>query len=189
MIDRAEVFSWLNEYKAKIYSHNQMMHKAHIEDKSSEMSLAADALKIQMIALISSGRSMYAKQVLDRLAAYGSQSISPLERGEVWVACGMAFYDMNNLHEAAVALKHAVSDYPPLSHQRAVSRWLLGMAQWELVTEADQAIMNWSKTIEDFEALMEQAENDNHRKRRFWYRDKIKDLKDALREKIQTSFP
>jgi len=189
MIRRSEALSWLNEYKHKIYNHKEMIDNSFVEDKSSELSPTIYCLYNQLLDLLKAENFTYAALVLDRLKSCAAHSMNSMERGEIWVACGMAFFEMTNYQEAVTSLKHAVDEYPALSHQRAVSRWLLGYSQWKLTTDDDAALANWDKAIEEFAALIEQAQYDHLENRKDWYEEKIKTLRENLKVQVSLHFP
>jgi tetratricopeptide (TPR) repeat protein len=189
MIEPGEVFSWVNQFKYKIHSHKELIDKVARDDKSSEMSLAAAQLYSRLGDMRKKGKKDQAISVIDRLKYYALHSTNSLERGEIWIRCGMAFYEMKDNKNAEDALEHAVAEYPRTGHQRAVSRWLLGDIQWNLENYEDAAISNWSKAIEEFTMLMEQAQNDHQDIRHTWYKEKIEILKEALKEQILLQIP
>jgi hypothetical protein len=56
--------------------------------------------------------------------------------------------------------------------------------QWESPEKNSQAIMNWEKCLENFDALARKADEENQQTRKQWYRNKRKIMAVSLHDMI-----
>jgi tetratricopeptide (TPR) repeat protein len=113
-----------------------------------------------------------------------SRERSDTEKGETWVAIGLAALQMGNPRKAVEYLKRATSVFTPYGHQQAVTRWMIGIAQWLIPEDYDQAINNWTNAIDAFRGLQTRAEQDNNLSKRDWYTTTLDTMQKALRTKL-----
>lgn len=132
MISMNVIFSWLNEFQGSSLTR-------------------PDAILVEVIRVkITEARFFEAYQAIEYLKSFVNNRENANERGEIWVECGMAYYDMGNSIEAINSLKSAEKEYPPESHEHAVVRWMLGTIQWYFEKDKPEAIKNWKWAIEEF---------------------------------------
>jgi len=166
MISMNVVFSWLNEFQGSSLTR-------------------PDTILIEVIRQkISEARFFEAYQAIEYLKELENNREKAFERGEIWVECGMVYYDMGNSIEAIKSLKCAEKEYPPESHEHAVVRWMLGTVQWFFEKDNPEAIKNWKWAIEEFRSLERVAEQDRRIREKNWYAERITEMDEGLREKI-----
>lgn len=123
-------------------------------------------------------------KLIEDLQTIGKSSSDILELSEILVESALAIYKMGNLNEAINLLKKAIDSFTPLSHYQAVSRWMLGVLQWNMPTQHNQAIINWEKCLEIFDILARKADHNNKQDRRKWYLEKRSYMDQALNARI-----
>jgi tetratricopeptide (TPR) repeat protein len=167
MVSRVEeLYTWLNAHEP------------------SRLSEAARSLVngLMQAALEGNSKKVYQQVILLQKVGQGSEDY--LEGIEVFVECGMALYQIKNYSNAANTLRRAAAGFPPGSHRQAVARWMAGLAQWQVQSERDNAIINWQQSIKDFEGLEQQASRSQNSDRAIWYDERIEVMKLALIQKI-----
>lgn len=137
---------------------------------------------------IAEARFFEVYQAIEYLKSFENNRENAYERGEIWVECCMAYYDMGNSIEAIKSLKNAEKEYPPTSHEHAVTRWMLGNVQWYFETDNVEAMVNWKEAIEEFRLLERISEQDRRIREKDWYGERINDMEDSLRERISEKF-
>jgi tetratricopeptide (TPR) repeat protein len=170
MISINDVFSWLNEFQGSGLTRPDTILRDIIRQKITER------------------RFFEAYQVIGSLKSYENNRINSFERGEIWVECGLAFYEMGNSTEAIKSLERAKSEYPPESHAHAVVRWMLGTMQWFFEKNNAEAIKNCKRAIEEFRILEEKAEQERRVREKDWYSDRIIEMEESLSGKITEKF-
>jgi tetratricopeptide (TPR) repeat protein len=123
-------------------------------------------------------------QTIDRMLGVVKSQGNTFEKAEVYLECGLARYHLLESKEAIRFIEQAIPMYLPGSHRQAVVRWILGAIQWQDKALADEAIRNWSRSLDDFSTLIDQANWDKAIYQLNWYRDKKKVMKSALNQKI-----
>jgi tetratricopeptide (TPR) repeat protein len=167
MVSRVEeLYTWLNAHEP------------------SHLSEAARSLVNGLMQSALKGDSKKVYQQVSLLQNVGQGSEDYLESIEVMVECGMALYQVKNFSNAASMLRRAAAGFPPGSHRQAVTRWMAGLAQWQVQSERNNAINNWQQSIQDFEGLEQQASRSRNSDRAAWYDERIEVMKLALAQKI-----
>jgi len=123
-------------------------------------------------------------QTIERMLGVVKGHGNTFEKAEVYLECGLAKYYYLDTEEAIRYIDQAISIYDPWSYRQAVVRWILGAIQWRDRALADDAIKNWSRCVDDFSKLIDQANWDKDINRLKWYREKQKVMKLALNQKI-----
>ena len=123
-------------------------------------------------------------QTIERMQGVVKGQGNTFEKAEVYLECGLAKYHFLDTKEAIRYIDQAISIYQPWSNRQAVVRWILGAIQWQDKALADDAIKNWSRSVDDFSKLIDQANWDKDLYRLKWYREKQKVMKLALNQKI-----
>jgi hypothetical protein len=93
-------------------------------------------------------------------------------------------YQMHDTLDAITHLKEARSGFQ-LTHQGAVTLWLLGMIRWWLPSQRSDAVLNWEESIDLFQTLSKQADQDNKQDQRAWYDNQINLMNISLKQWIQ----
>jgi len=106
------------------------------------------------------------------------------ETAEAWVVIGLASLQMGNPRQAMDYLQRGAAAFVPWGHKQAVTRWMLGIAQWLIPEEADQAIRNWTNAIDAFNGLSVKADRENDQFKKDWYDVNISIMGRALLIKI-----
>jgi tetratricopeptide (TPR) repeat protein len=94
------------------------------------------------------------------------------ERAEIYLEFGLAVYQLGNLYSAIDLLRKAVQSFSPgigTYHKEVVARCMLGAVERMNEPSHDQAIADWTVSIEDFEKLRTMANRNNDFKKRDWY--------------------
>jgi len=173
MDDIYDVFTWLNLFDASrlvspiLEIRDQVIGKINNNDISS---------------------SIEAYQALEYLKIFEGDRIDTFERGEIWAECGLSFYQLGNPFESQSSLLKALENYPPGSHEYAVTCWMIGIVQWLLENRHSDAMMNWKRAIENFRQLKDQAEFDRQRSKVDWYSERISEMEESLRERVLEKF-
>jgi len=170
MISMENVFAWLNEFQGSSLTGPDIILRDAISQK------------------ISQGRFFEAYQAIEFLKTYENNRENAFERGEIWLECGLAYYDMGNSIEAIKSLKMAEKEFPPASHEHAVTRWMLGTVQWSFESDNAEAMVNLKEAIEEFRSLEKMSEQDRRVREKDWYADRIEDMEENLRERISEKF-
>ena len=150
----------------------------------SHLSRSAQQMNNTILDKLEKNQFQDVYQLIQGLQALGKSSTDLLEHAEILVESGLAVYRMGNLNEAFNLLQKAVDSFTPESHHQAVSRWLLGMLQWEIPEKNKQAIISWKKCLENFDVLAHRADRQNQQTRVDWYRARRNSMALALDEKI-----
>lgn len=170
MISLNIIFSWLSEFQASSLTRPDTVVRDVIRQKITE------------------GRFFEAYQAIEYLKLYETNRENAFERGEIWVECGLAYYDMGNSIDAINSLKKAEKEFPPTSHEHAVVLWMLGTIQWYFENDNAEAIKNWKLAMEEFSLLENQAELCRRATEKSWYSARINEMEESLREKIVEKF-
>jgi len=107
------------------------------------------------------------------------------ESPEMLLECGVAAYHMGNSREAIRLLNGAINSYVD-AHENAIARWLLGCVFWQLNDEV-HALSAWEKALNDFKEL--EARTLKNADRTSWYKEKVKEMSDAIRQAAENNFP
>jgi tetratricopeptide (TPR) repeat protein len=108
------------------------------------------------------------------------------ERAEIYLEFGLAIYQLGNLYPAIDLLRKAGQRFYPgigTYHKEVVARCMLGAVEWMYEPPHDQAIADWTQSIEDFEKLRSLANRNNDFTKRHWYTDHRRILHAALDER------
>lgn len=170
MISFCDVFRWLNRFEgSKLTSLDRIL---------------LDLVKQK----ITEGKFSDADRVIEYLKSYQKTREDAFEKGEIWVECGLAYYDIGDPFKVVKSLKMAKKEFTASSHKRAVACWMLGTIQWDIENDNAEALINWKWAIEDFDLLEKIAEQDRRVKERNWYVERILEMEDNLQEKILEKF-
>lgn len=102
------------------------------------------------------------------------------ETAEVYTIAGLACQEAGNPWKALEYYAKANKAFHATSHQRAVVRWMTGIAAIEIPGEKTTAIRIWRDAIEAFRYLKKDAEAKNQADRKAWYDLKIPVLEKAI---------
>jgi tetratricopeptide (TPR) repeat protein len=161
-----EIFTWLDHFEP------------------SHLSTSASQLSKTITDRLERGHFQDVYKLIEDLQTIGRSSSDTLESSEILVESALALYKMGNLNETFTLLKKAIDSFTPLSHYQAVSRWMLGVLQWNMPTQHNQAIINWEKCLDNFDTLALKADHNNKQDRRKWYQEKRSYMEQALLAKI-----
>jgi tetratricopeptide (TPR) repeat protein len=109
------------------------------------------------------------------------------EKAEIYLEFGLAIYQLGNLYSAIDLLRKAGERFYPgigTYHKEVVARCMLGAVEWMNEPPHDQAIADWTVSIEDFEKLRTLANRNNDFKKRDWYTHHRRILCAALDERL-----
>jgi hypothetical protein len=109
----------------------------------------------------------------------------PTEEAEVWVECALASCSLGNLQDGLKLLKLAFSSFPPYGHYQAITRWMIGIIQWDFQSERPHAIRNWQSCLQILVHLASESEHKNQLGRMNWYNEKYGFMEKALEMKIE----
>ncbi len=130
-------------------------------------------LRNQMLEAVNRNDQSLASRLARSLAALASSRPDLDERAEAYLECGLAYYQMQDMRAAVHCIQEAVSLYRPFSHQQAVARWMLGLAEWQNVDLQLDAMTQWALSLNIFRQLEEEANLSGQRERAAWYRRTI----------------
>lgn len=128
MNDLNEALQWLNMFDK---SHLRDTTRARLDD------LKSVARSSQSIA-----------DAIEKLVDDSKRNTDPLEYPEVLVNGGIIEYSSGHLNAATGYLRDALRGYEGSHHRQAVTQWLLGQIEWELL-ESDSATQRWM-SVDDF---------------------------------------
>jgi len=169
MISFIDAFKWLNKFEP------------------SRLTWLDRRLLDRVTQKISNGRFSDADRVIEYIKSYQNSLVDKFEKGEIWVECSRAYYDIGYPLEVAKSLKMAIKEFTVERHKCAVSCWMLGTIQWEIEDQKPEALINWKWTIDEFIEIKELPMLD--RRGRDWYRANIIDMENSLRRKILMKIP
>ncbi len=109
------------------------------------------------------------------------------ERAEIYLEFGLAIYEMGNTHFATELLRNSVLNFYPgigTYHKQVVARCMLGAVEWMNETSHEQAIVDWNRSIEEFEILRQWASKDNNQTKQDWYTEHRTILNAALSDRL-----
>lgn len=168
MISFEDVFTWLNVFS------------------TSQLTWLDNYLLDLVTRKITEGRFSDANRVIEYIKSYQNSIEDKFEKGEIWVECALAYYNIGYPLEVAKSLKMAIKEFKVERHKCAVSYLMLGIIQWEIEDEKVEALVNWKGVIGEFVELKELPPLD--RWGRNWYQAKIIDIENSLQEKILEKF-
>jgi tetratricopeptide (TPR) repeat protein len=126
-----------------------------------------------------------AYEVGNQLAQISRNRLDPSETAEVWVIVGLASHQMGNPRMAVEYWTRGGAAYIPWSHQWAVVRWMIGVAQWNIPGESDRAIRSWMDATETFQNLRTTSDRAGDSNRRDWYESTTRIMKSALDQMVR----
>jgi tetratricopeptide (TPR) repeat protein len=129
-----------------------------------------------------------AYQLMHEMLDLARNSEDFVETGEVYIECALAAYQMGNAFEALQYLRRAVAIFTPRSHHQAVARWMLGIVQWQVPPERQNALRSWEEAIENFQELQLQSDHHNQQERVGWYKQRVEVMKIALNNRVTRHF-
>ena len=109
------------------------------------------------------------------------------ERAEIYLEFGLAIYEMGNTHFAIELLRNSVLNFYPgigTYHKQVVARCMLGAVEWMNEPSREQAIVDWNRSIEEFEILRQWASKDNNQTKQDWYTEHRAILNEALSDRL-----
>lgn len=133
-----------------------------------------------------------AYQLIEYLETYQNAIDDKYEKGEIWLECAMAYYEIRNLLQAVNSImmaKKVFSEAAAGSHKCAVISWMLGTIQWETEVGTPKALKNWKGAIEDFDLLRRIADDERRYDDGDWYAERINEMEESLEERILGKFP
>lgn len=107
-----------------------------------------------------------------------------LEKPEVRVECAVVAYRMGYLQESVKLFKSAIEMYKGKDggHYEAVAKWMLGCVQWQIPSQADDAIVSWENSIEIFESF--RSLSSTQASRANWYATQVALMQEALQSAL-----
>lgn len=161
-----EPYTWLDYFEAShLSSGTRLLNEKIIQELCDN--LWDDAVK-----------SMQALQSL------ADNSPDPLETAEALVECALASYRMGEIEEASLLLKESFDLFNPSSLQQAAVEWMLGIVQQHRENSRQFTAVCWSKSINIFEELVQGDGANSLGGQLAWYREKLENMKLALKRKI-----
>jgi tetratricopeptide (TPR) repeat protein len=151
----------------------------------SHLSRAAQQMNNTILDRLESHQYQDVYKLLEQLQNLGKNSTDHIEEAEILVESALAMYRMGNLKEAIDQLQRALGRFEPDSHQQAVTRWLLGIFLWEKPEKSSQAIIQWEKSLEQFDGLARKSDLQNRQNRLKWYHTQRNTMAAAINEKIK----
>jgi tetratricopeptide (TPR) repeat protein len=106
--------------------------------------------------------------------------LNPMESAETSVIIGMKYHRMGQSKLAIDHFQRAGSSFTPGHYHQAVTKWLQGVAQWELTSERDNAFRSWREAIDLFRDVATQTDHSNDQKKRIWLENKISLMEKSL---------
>ena len=161
-----EVYGWLNQFEDETY-----------------LSVPVDRLINHMQEAIGISDNLIVRHYIDILRPVSDMisirnSQFAIEKAEIHLECGRAFFLMGDLTEALKEFRKSVSFYKcQHPHNTAVANWMLGCTLWQRA-RASEAISVWKRSFEQF--CLISRKSDHHD----WYEEKSEGLRDALNEAI-----
>ncbi len=141
---------------------------------------------MQLQELVRAGQFGEARLVIDRFDAYGRTISQREEKLLIQVRCGMALWQMGNQDLAIQRLHDVAGCYAgTLQHQEAVTRWMLGIVEWEEPELKGDAISHWERACDLFVRLDQQADRRNQQDRRPWYAENVQRMRRMLMRRIK----
>ncbi len=163
MACRAEhALTWLNYFEA------------------SRLKQEVVAFRDGMINKLKRGDYRAVREDIQTFAAWAEGVKDVIERAEMYVECGLAAHQSGSDHEAVSYFNKAITLYFPLSHKRAVTRWMLGAVEWQIAPEKRGPFRSWRKSIDEFEKLAADADREVRKTRLNWYRKTLEIMNSAL---------
>jgi hypothetical protein len=165
-VDFEEVYSWLNHFEDDTYLSPPVERIInHIKDALAQSNYLLVRHYINIVRPVSE---------MIRI----SNTKAAIERAEIHVECGRAFYIMGDLTEALSEFRKSVSFYKcEHPHNTAVTNWMLGCALWERA-KVSEAISIWKRSCDEFRRLGRKSVHYD------WYEDKCDGLFNSLNEAI-----
>lgn len=120
---------------------------------------------------------------VDDLLNLGTNSTDPLESAEVLVESAMIHLRIGNITRGQTLLAQAEEIFPPNSHQRAVTLWLLGVFEWQLPGTRNSAITHWTESTLMMGSLASLYEQSGEGERAAWYKLKREVMEHVLNKK------
>jgi tetratricopeptide (TPR) repeat protein len=166
MVDFEEVYSWLNHFEEGNY-----------------LSVPVDRLITHMKEAIADSNNLLVRHHINILQPVNEMinirsPKAAIEKAEIHVECGRAFFLLGDLTEALNEFRKSVSIYKcQHPHNTAVTNWMLGCVLWERA-KVSEAISIWKRSFDQFGNI---GRNSVHHD---WYEDKISGLQNALNDAI-----
>ena len=152
--------------------------------EKSHLSDAGKSCVAEMRNKIKNNQYPLAYEIGRNLARISQNKIDTAETAEAWVAIGLSSLQMGNPRQAVDYFQRGAVSFNPWGHHQAVTRWMMGIAQWQIPGEIDQAVRNWTNAIDAFEALKVTADRENDQVKNNWYEMSIKIMRTALHLKL-----
>jgi len=165
-----EAYTWLNRFEP------------------SCLSCDVQEIKVKIINSIAKRRVLQAYDFVRDLKLVCNGHRDHLETSEIMLECGLQFYTLGNIADAADILNRSVSSFPPQSHKQAVARWMLGAVQWHSRDMRHSALASWERSIDNFKNLALKADYEDKQKQKEWYLGLIEVLEPASQEMIQKNY-
>jgi tetratricopeptide (TPR) repeat protein len=110
------------------------------------------------------------------------------ERAEIYLRFGLAIYQLGNLYSAIEWLSTAVQKFDSgigTYHKQVVARCIVGAVEWMYEPTHNHAIVDWTRSVEEFEDLRVCASRDNNQTKREWYTQHRAILHTALSDRLR----
>ncbi len=164
-----EPHAWLNRYRGTDLTGESQQFVGTVQEKIRQQAYP----------------DVYA--LMDDLQSFNRWTPVTYEKGEAYLECGLASYQIGNFPAAIVLLKKAVREYSPGigdNHRQMIARWMLGAVEWMASRNDVQAASDWRQCVENLDALKVMADTGNEQDRKKWYADRSAILKEALSEHL-----
>lgn len=148
----------------------------------SRLSAVAKQFTDQMILNIRSRKYPEAYEFGNYLLGISRGAIEMRETAEAWEKVGLAAWQMGDARKSIEYWKRGVSAYEPMSHQSATLKWMIGIAEWSLPSEYENALTHCQDAIDMYGYCQTVADRGNRQSEREWYQVTIPVMTKALEE-------
>ena len=195
MVTMEDVFSWLDKFSPRVYSHRELLDSPVVTSAWSGLTATTSEMKDRILQLIDSKNTLSVRRILPNFEQVGGRGLSSYERGETYAWCGWFYHLLGEDKLSTEAFKRAAAEYPAASHQRAISYLLLAFSQLQdyrtrllrgELPEPSDAILHFEKSIRELKALEIQTHQDHLNDHSAWYKITILHLETSLAELINT---
>lgn len=128
------------------------------------------------------GRLVTVISLVDRL----TKLLSREERAEAQAECALIINEMGDPTKALELLDQARKGYIGDDHRLAVIAWLNGIILRQIPHRRDEVLSQWLKAIQLFEQIVTNRYHPAKRVDPLWHQDRIPEMREALRDAINT---
>jgi tetratricopeptide (TPR) repeat protein len=150
--------------------------------ETSRLTPQAKQLSDRIVKDIRAGNFIEAYEFGNYLVAINRGRLDMRETAEAWEKVGLAAWQMGNPRKAIEYWKRGVSAYEPMSHQSATIKWMVGIAEWSLPTEYENAMKHCQDVVDSYGYCQSVADRSNRQAEREWFQRTIPIMRIALEE-------